>query len=149
MQRGGKYAEREQMKYCVTIQGIHYGKNRVMPGLNDKLAGHNKNYQTGNKMERDMLIVCLNYIRMTMRGVKISKPVRITYTHYEADYHRDLGNIAYVDKPFEDALQKAGVLPNDNLHYVCEIHHIFGGIDKLRPRIEIVIEEVDEITTKG
>lgn len=137
------------MKYYVTIKGVHFGKNRVIPGWNDRLSASNKHYQQGGKMERDMLIVCLNFIRINMRGVKIVNPIRITYTHYEADRKRDIGNMTFCDKVFEDALQRAGVLPNDNLQYVREIHHVFGGVDKLRPRIEIEIEElVDETATK-
>lgn len=130
------------MEYKMVIKGTHWGKNRVMPGWNDKLAEHNKHYQRGAKVERDMMIVCLNYIRLQMRGVKINEPVSITYIHYEADLHRDLGNIGFCDKPFEDALQKAGILKNDNLSYVREIHHLFGGVDKLNPRIEIIIKEL-------
>ena len=130
------------MEYKMIIKGAHWGKNRVAPGWNDKLAEHNRHYQRGAKVEKDMITVCLNFIRLQMRGVKIDNPIAITYTHYEADLRRDLGNIGFVDKPFEDALQIAGIIRNDNLSCVQEIHHIFGGVDKLNPRIEIIIKEL-------
>lgn len=130
------------MEWKLTIKGIHWGSNRVAPDWNDKLAAHNRHYQKGAKIERDFILVCVNFIRLNLRGCKITNPVRITYTHYEADMRRDLGNIAFIDKPFCDALQKAGVLPNDNLAYIRSIHHEFGGIDKANPRIEILIEEL-------
>ena len=130
------------MKWKMTIKGVHWGSNRVAPDWNDKLAAHNHHYQRGAKVERDFILVCVNFIRLYLRGVQIEKPVRITYTHYEADMRRDLGNIAFIDKPFCDALQKAKVLPNDNLAYIRSIRHEFGGVDKLNPRIEIEIEEL-------
>ena len=130
------------MEYKMTIKGAHWGKNRVTPGWNDKLAEHNKHYQRGAKVEKDMISVYLNFIRLQMRGVKIDKPISITYTHYEADLRRDLGNIGFIDKPFEDALQIAGIIQNDNLSCVQEIHHVFGGVDKLNPHIDIIIKEL-------
>lgn len=130
------------MEYKVVIKGVHWGSNRVAPGWNDKLAEHNRHYQKGAKVEREMVLVCLNFIHLYLRNVRIEKPISITYTHYEADMRRDLGNIGFIDKPFEDALQHANIIKNDNLACVQEIRHIFGGVDKTNPRIEIFIEEL-------
>ena len=131
------------MKYKVVLQGVFYGQKRTAPGWNDKLSANNRHYQQGAKMERDMIIVCSNAIRRQLRGLKIDKPISISYTYFEADRKRDIGNICYIDKPFEDALQKCGIIPNDNQNYVRELHHYIGGIDKGNPRIEIELEELD------
>jgi hypothetical protein len=54
---------------------------------------------------------------------------------------RDLGNIAFIDKPFCDALQQCKVLANDNRQYIKKLTFIDGEIDKENPRIEIYIED--------
>jgi len=93
-------------------------------------------------MERDFVMICSNAIRYQLRKAKVEKPIRITYTFYEADGRRDLGNISFIDKPFEDALQVCKVLQNDNQTWVKELHFILGGTDKKNPRILIEIEEI-------
>ena len=128
----------------VVIKGIFYGKNRTCPGWNDRISASARHPQAGAKMEREFVDVCGWEIRKQLKGVKIEKPIRITYTFHEADRRRDVGNIAFVDKPFCDALQRVGILPNDNQEYVRELHFVLGAIDKNNPRIEIEIEVLDE-----
>lgn len=131
------------MKYKVVLQGVFYGQKRTAPGWNDKLSANNRHYQQGAKMERDMIIVCSNAIRRQLRGLKIDKPISISYTFHEVDSRRDVGNLAYISKPFEDALQKCGVLENDNPKWLREQHFYIGDIDRNNPRIEIEISEVE------
>ena len=47
------------------------------------------------------------------------------------------------DKSFQDALQKVGVIKNDGWNDVINITPDFG-IDKLDPRIEVIIEELEK-----
>lgn len=95
-------------------------------------------------MERDFVMVCASAIRTQLKGVRIEKPIRITYLFHDADKRRDLGNMAYVDKPFEDALQVCKVLENDNQHWVKETRFLLGETDKENPRIHILIEEIED-----
>lgn len=132
------------MRHKVVIKGLHYGK-RTAPGWNDRLAASAKHPQAGGKMEREFVNLLAYEIRYQLRRLKIKNPVRITYTFHEPDLRRDVGNIAYVSKPFEDALQITGVLENDNQKWIKEQHFIAGEVDKKNPRIEIVIEEIDEV----
>ena len=131
------------MKHKVVIKGLHYGK-RTAPGWNDRIAASARHPQAGGKMERDYVNICASEIRYQLRRLKIKNPVRITYTFHEPDLRRDVGNIAYVSKPFEDALQITGILENDNQKWIKEQHFIAGDVDKKNPRIEIEIEEVLE-----
>lgn len=131
------------MKYIVEIKGTYYGKNRTAPGWNDRIAASARNPHAGGKVEKDFLMVCANAIRWQLRKAKVVRPVRITYTFYEADERRDLGNIAFIDKPFEDALQLCKVLENDNQTWVRELHFLLGKTDKKNPRIVVEIEEIE------
>jgi Holliday junction resolvase RusA-like endonuclease len=131
------------MKYIVEIKGTYYGKDRTAPGWNDRIAASARHFREGGKMEHDFVMVCVNAIRSQLRKVKVQNAVRITYTFYETDERRDLGNIAFIDKPFEDALQLCKVLENDNQVWVRELHFIIGKTDKKNPRILVEIEEIE------
>lgn len=131
------------MTYKVTIAGSFFG-NKTLPGLNDAIAAGNRHYQKGAKLKKDMQMVCCDAIRRQMGGVKLHPPIKITYTYFEPDKRRDLGNIgAYCDKVFCDALQVCGVIEDDGQKWVRIIRHELGKTDRQFPRIEIEMEEID------
>ena len=100
------------MEYKLEIKGKFYNKTKTAPGWNDRISASARHPMQGGKMEKDFVMVCANAIRRSMRRVKIEKPIRITYIFHEPDRKRDLGNIGYIDKPFEDALQLVKVIPS-------------------------------------
>jgi hypothetical protein len=56
----------------------------------------------------------------------------------------DLDNFAGgTAKFFQDSLVSYGKIPDDNYKFVIENHFLFGEVDKVSPRMEITIEEVD------
>lgn len=71
--------------------------------------------------------------------------IRLTYTVYTGSSHKsDVMNwTSVVDKFFQDTMVKAGKLIDDNYQYVPEVISRFGGIDKVNPRVEILIEPVE------
>ena len=71
--------------------------------------------------------------------------IRLTYTVYTGSSHKsDVMNWAsVVDKFFQDTMVKAGKLIDDNYQYVPEVISRFGGIDKVNPRVEILIEPIE------
>ena len=77
--------------------------------------------------------------------IVFTKPVRLTYYLYLATKHRsDLGNIcSVIDKFTSDALVEWGVLVDDYWKYIQEINYKFMGFDKINPRAELVIEEIN------
>jgi len=125
------------------IEGIYYGKKRTFPDLNDYIHACGRNPHIGGRMKRDYQMIACNAIRKQLPRVTIKNPVKIHYTFYESDMGRDFSNIAsFGTKIIEDALQQCGVLRNDNQVWVKGYTHDFG-IDKLRPRIEVEIEELE------
>lgn len=56
-------------------------------------------------------------IAFFLRG-KVTEPVHITFVWFEPNRRRDKDNVAFGKKFILDALQKKGVLPNDNNKWV-------------------------------
>ena len=73
--------------------------------------------------------------------------VKTTYYIYYPNKRKfDLDNVGSVTaKFFQDALVEFDKLPDDNYDYVKEVMFKFGGIDKDNPRVEVEIEEVEEL----
>lgn len=80
-----------------------------------------------------------------LESLPVFNKVRITYTVYTGSSHKsDVMNwTSVVDKFFQDTMVKAGKLTDDNYQYVPEIISRFGGIDKVNPRVEILIEPIE------
>ena len=120
----------------------------VIPGrfesLNKYLSELGRHPIKGNQMKQRDEHICVMYIRQALKNTKLKPPIIIHYGFYEQNTKRDRMNIfSYADKVFQDALQKAGNLKNDNWYSVYNTTKDFF-VDARNPRIEIVIEEVDE-----
>lgn len=70
--------------------------------------------------------------------------VDITITWYEPDRRRDPDNITGGTKFILDSLVVAGVIKDDNQRYINSIKHLWG-VDRENPRVEVQIEEAEEI----
>ena len=131
------------MVYEVEISGNFWGRNKTFPSWNDVLAQYGRKPQIGNRTKQEMQMMCVNAIRRQL-NLTIDKPIKITYTFYEPDRKRDLGNLLFVDKIFEDALQVCGVIKNDNQNFVKGITANEVQIDKDNPRVVVEIEEIED-----
>lgn len=131
------------MVYEVVIEGNFWGRNKTFPSWNDVLAQYGRKPQIGNRTKQEMQMMCVNAIRRQL-NIVINTPIKITYTFYEPDRKRDLGNLLFVDKIFEDALQVCGVIKNDNQNFVKGIVANEVQIDKDRPRVVVEIEEIED-----
>lgn len=69
-------------------------------------------------------------------------PVRLKITWYEPNKRRDVDNITFAVKFILDELVKERILQNDSQKYVCEVWNSVR-VDKLNPRIEVEIEEIE------
>lgn len=82
-----------------------------------------------------------NAIRLQLKRLRIHNPVFIRYCFYEPNRKRDLDNIAGVAHKFvQDSLVKCGVLENDGWDNIIGFSDQFF-LDRINPRIEIVIQE--------
>lgn len=78
---------------------------------------------------------------------KLKGQIKVTYVFYARNKGRvDLGNVCSIhDKFFMDALVLSGVIKDDSFYYVPLIEYRFGGIDPIKPRMEIFIEEIEDM----
>ena len=127
----------------VTIRGTYYG-SKTLPSLNDYIAEVGRNPKAGGRFKVDYSKPCVSAIRRCLRGWKVTRPpVILHYKFYEPKKgkKRDVMNIfALCDKFFEDSLQQAGVIENDNPDWIENTTHEFFWIEG-EPYIEIEIEE--------
>lgn len=74
---------------------------------------------------------------------QLAPPLTVTYTVFKGDRRVcDVGNICSIhQKFFEDALVELGKLRDDNHVLIPKTIYEWGGIDKLNPCVEIMIEE--------
>lgn len=124
------------MEYRFTIPGR-------LDGLNTIIDANRANKYKGASIKAENDKKCKEYILKSLRGVKILRPVIVTFDWYEKDRRRDLDNIYSGKKFILDALVKCGVLQNDTQKWVIglvdRIH-----TDKRNPRIEVTIIEAGE-----
>jgi len=74
------------------------------------------------------------------------KRIQLTYTLYPASKRmQDISNILSIhDKYFSDVLVSTGKLVDDNYTHIPIVTYRFGEVDNTNPRVEILIEELNE-----
>jgi hypothetical protein len=84
-------------------------------------------------------------VRNALIGNRVSPltsgPYQFTYTVYPANNRAfDIGNVLPIVQKFtDDALIELGVISDDNYKHINRNVHIFGGVDKENPRVELWI----------
>lgn len=132
----GAESEKRPARYTFTVKGR-------LPGMNEYTSAQRANRYKGAAMKRDFQNLVTLYIRTQLRGVHITRPVRLHYHFFEPNRRRDLDNISsFARKVVQDALVATGVLVNDGWGQIRGSSEEFD-VDKRRPRIEITIEEVE------
>lgn len=95
--------------------------NAKLPSLNEYIRSINYNRHTGNRFKKEVQEVILWGIRQAQASGKLSPvdyPIILDFVWHERTKRRDPDNIASAKKFILDALQIAGILPNDNRKYV-------------------------------
>ena len=110
--------------------------------LNEYIGACRRNPHSGAKMKRTDQDAVEWYIHSQLRGVRINKPVTMTYRWHENNRKRDLDNISgYGRKVIQDALVECRVLVDDGWKQVQGFQDEFM-IDRKHPYIEVIIKEV-------
>ena len=117
---------------------IFVGKRKFILNLNNY---RNTHYRVLNNAKVVYKMYMKNQIEKLPR---LQPPIQITYTVFKGDKRNcDIGNICSIhQKFFEDALVELGKLPDDNHNMITKVTYEWGGIDKLSPCVQIMIEEV-------
>ena len=100
----------------------------------------NTHFQILNKTK----IAYKEYMAPQLEALPVFTKVALNLHIYARDKRLfDLDNIASVHlKFFQDALVQSGRIPDDSYIYIPEIHIYFEKVDKLNPRVVIIIKEI-------
>ncbi len=113
-----------------------------LPSYNEYSKANRTNKYAGATMKKNIEMEIWVYILEQLKDIKITKPVFITFTWVEENRKRDLDNICFAKKFILDALQKSGVIENDNSRHVTGFTDLFRYADK--SKVIVDLEEVGE-----
>jgi Holliday junction resolvase RusA-like endonuclease len=114
-----------------------------LAGANEAFGAANRNRYVGARIKRAETKRCA-MAAIAARLSKIENPVRLRFHWVEPHKRRDLDNIRYAAKYILDGMREARVLPNDGWSWVVGMSDSWA-VDKVRPRIEVTVEEIDGI----
>lgn len=121
-----------------TGRGENKKKKSVLISMNGYRNWH---YQTECKMKHiytDLVKTRLKHVKFSSKGF-----IRVSYNLYYKNSRMDLMNvISIIDKYLMDALQEMKIIDNDNVKNYIECISRVAGEDKLNPRVEIIVEEL-------
>jgi Holliday junction resolvase RusA-like endonuclease len=115
----------------------------VLPGLNEYINAERRNKYQAAAMKKQAEHLIISLCRTQLKGVYLSKPVRIWYGWIEPNRKRDKDNIAFAKKFIQDGLVKAGVLKNDGWNEIEGFEDDFD-VDAKNPRIIVKITEAED-----
>lgn len=99
----------------------------------------NWHYQVSNDIKRRFKSEVFDKLNFNIKG-----KVKIEYFYFAPDKRtRDLMNvISVIDKFFQDAMVDRGCIESDDLSTVVEVNSCYMGIDKLDPRLDVMITKL-------
>lgn len=95
--------------------------NAKLPSLNDYIEACRANKYKGNSFKKDVEeLICWAIRQAQAKGTlkPTNKPCKVIFKWYERTAKRDCDNIASAKKYILDAMQKCGIIPNDNQKYI-------------------------------
>lgn len=128
------------MYYKFTIQKQLANLNDYLKAERVSFKGRNGQLNTkGNVLKHETQNYIITQIRRDLKGLKITKPIKLHYRFYEPNRKRDLDNImSFAMKVTQDSLVLAGVLENDGWNQIYGISADFF-VDAANPRIEVYL----------
>ena len=112
--------------------------NKILVGMNWYRNAH---FRNSNQVKKYYHWLIHSKIKQDQ---KIRGKYMLTYLLYPSNTNSDLMNVvSVIDKFLNDALQDLGVVVNDNIKFYKHMIATVKEIDKINPRIEIIIEEIE------
>ena len=112
--------------------------NKILVGMNWYRNAHYRNSNLVKQHYHKLI-----YSKVT-QSQKLKDKYMVSYMLYPSNSNCDLMNVvSVIDKFLNDALQDSGVVINDNIKFYKHMLATVKEIDKINPRIEIIIEELE------
>lgn len=129
------------MTYKFTINGRLQCLNDYLKAERVSFSKGGKLNTKGNVLKHQSQDFIITQIRRDLRGLRITKPIKIHYRFYEPNMRRDLDNVmSFAMKVTQDSLVLAKVLENDGWNNIQGISAEFY-VDASKPRIEVFLIE--------
>lgn len=115
-----------------------------LPSLNDYVRANRSHWSKGAEYKRNVETAIIWHIRSAVNQGKlrpVTKKIILTIHWHESDQRRDVDNIVSAKKFILDAMQKAGIIPNDNRKWVAGIYDEI--IDDTKDFVRVRLQEVD------
>lgn len=123
----------------------HFIIKGTFPTLNEYLSACGRNPKAGGRLKKQYMDIASWEIRSQLRNYHADKKVILHYCFYEPNMKRDKDNcFAFASKTIQDALQACKVIDNDGWKNIENFTHDFY-LDRVNPRIEVYIEEVEDV----
>ena len=116
-----------------------------LPDLNEYIKACNSNRHAGNQKKKNTESD-IRWILKTQK-ITIDKPCYVIFEWHEKTYKRDKDNVAFAKKFIFDALQKSGILKNDNNKHILGFADpfVYDKTDRVIVHIVYDVEELIEI----
>ena len=112
--------------------------NKILVGMNWYRNAHYRNSNLVKQHYHKLI-----YSKVT-QSQKLKDKYMVSYMLYPSNSNCDLMNVvSVIDKFLNDALQDSGVIVNDNIKFYKHMIATAKEVDKLNPRIEIIVEEME------
>ena len=124
---------------------MYFTINTRLPSMNEVIKDNRSGWQVAAKRKRELEDVIGYYILQAMMIGTIrptNEPVIIEIMWHESTKKRDVDNIQSAQKFILDALQKQGILVNDNRKYVKQIFHTI--VDDNKDFVEVALIKAPE-----
>ena len=111
---------------------------KILVGMNWYRNAHFRNSNQIKKFYHELIFV------KVLKAQRIKGSYQVEYLLYPSNANCDLMNVvSVIDKFLNDALQDCGVVVNDNIKFYKHMIATVKEVDKLNPRIEIEVEEIE------
>lgn len=89
----------------------------------------------------------INPILDTIEPIVDNSELEFIYLYYSKSKRLfDISNpCSILDKYICDAIVEKGIIPEDNISIIKKVSYEYAGIDKLNPRVELIIKKYEKI----
>lgn len=90
----------------------------------------------------------INPILDTIEPIIDSSELEFIYLYYSKSKRLfDISNpCSILDKYICDAIVEKGIIPEDNISIIKKVSYEYAGVDKLNPRVDLIIKKYEQIT---